>query len=226
MAVAKSIGSGGGERRIAKSRARHDAGTFVCVSIAAGAFAQPTEGQLSWRDDRIRPEHPLSSCAIARANAEHWGMKSRSFAGTFGIWIFAAALILGCSAAAGAQSYPDRPVRMLIAFPAGGTIDTLGRILAQKLTEAWGQNVVIENRAGAGGNIGAAAAAAAAPDGFTLHFGAQSLAVNVTIAPYQTLDPVKDFDPIILAATATDVLIVPLSSPFHTLRQLIDYGAA
>jgi tripartite-type tricarboxylate transporter receptor subunit TctC len=123
-----------------------------------------------------------------------------------------------------AQSYPDRPVRMLIAFPAGGTIDTLGRILAQKLSEAWGQNVVIENRAGAGGNIGAAAAAAAGPDGYTLHFGAQSLAVNVTIAPYQTLDPVRDFEPIILAATATDVLVVPLSSPFHNLQELIDYG--
>src|SRR5262245_46048488 len=94
-----------------------------------------------------------------------------------------------------AQSYPERPVRMIIAFPAGGTIDTLGRILAQKLNEAWGQNVVIENRAGAGGNIGAAAAAQAAPDGYTLHFGAQTLAVNVTIAPYQNLDPVKDFEP-------------------------------
>jgi len=131
---------------------------------------------------------------------------------------------LALNAGASAQTYPDRPVKMLIAFPAGGTIDTLGRILAQKLTEAWGQNVVIENRPGAGGNIGAAAAAQAAPDGYTLHFGAQTLAVNVTIAPYQTLDPVKDFDPIILAATATDVLVVPVSSPFQTMRQLIDYA--
>jgi tripartite-type tricarboxylate transporter receptor subunit TctC len=133
------------------------------------------------------------------------------------------ATLAACPPAA-AQTYPDRPVRLLIAFPAGGTIDTLGRILAQKLSEAWGQNVVIENRAGAGGNIGAALAAQAVPDGYTLHFGAQSLAVNVTIAPYQNLDPVKDFDPIILAATATDVLVVPLSSPFHTLRELIDYA--
>jgi tripartite-type tricarboxylate transporter receptor subunit TctC len=133
---------------------------------------------------------------------------------------------LAAGTGATAQSYPDRPVRMVIAFPAGGTIDTLGRILAQKLTEAWGQNVVIENRPGAGGNIGAATAAQAAPDGYTLHFGAQSLGVNLTIAPYQNLDPVKDFDPVILAATATDVLVVPLSSPFHTLRQLIDYAKA
>jgi tripartite-type tricarboxylate transporter receptor subunit TctC len=134
------------------------------------------------------------------------------------------ATLLAGRTEASAQSYPDRPVRLLIAFPAGGTIDTLGRILAQKLTEAWGQNVVIENRPGAGGNIGAAAAAQAVPDGYTLHFGAQSLAVNVTIAPYQNLDPVKDFEPIILAATATDVLVVPTSSQFHTLRALIDYA--
>src|SRR5262245_61416574 len=108
-----------------------------------------------------------------------------------------------------AQTYPDRPVRMVIAFPAGGTIDTLGRILAQKLTEVWGQNVVIENRPGGGGNIGAAAAAKAAPDGYTLHFGAQTLAVNVTLQPSKEFDPVKDFDPIMLVATAQDVLLVP-----------------
>src|SRR5438132_1183832 len=141
-----------------------------------------------------------------------------------GAWVVAALLACGLNAGARAQTYPDRPVKVLIAFPAGGTIDTLGRILAQKLSEAWGQNVVIENRAGAGGNIGAAAAAQAAPDGYTLHFGAQSLGVNVTIAPYQNFEPVKDFDPIILAATATDVLVVPTSSPFHALRELVDYA--
>jgi tripartite-type tricarboxylate transporter receptor subunit TctC len=146
-------------------------------------------------------------------------MRLKFVAGVMGML---AMLVLGGPAVA--QTYPDRPVKMLIAFPAGGTIDTLGRILAQKLTEAWGQNVVIEYRPGAGGNIGAAAAAQAAPDGYTLHFGAQSLAVNVTIAPYQNFDPIKDFDSIILAATATDVLVVPLSSPFHSLRQLIDYA--
>src|SRR5438445_1853 len=127
-------------------------------------------------------------------------MRLKSVAGVMGVMGVLAMLVLGGPAVA--ETYPDRPVKMLIAFPAGGTIDTLGRILAQKLTEAWGQNVVIENRPGAGGNIGAAAAAQAAPDGYTLHFGAQSLAVNVTIAPYQNLDPLKDFEPIILAATA------------------------
>ena len=122
------------------------------------------------------------------------------------------------------QAYPERPVRIVIAFPAGGTIDTLGRILAQKLTDAWGQNVVIENRPGGGGNIGAAAAAKSAPDGYTLHFGAQSLAVNVTLQPSRDFDPVADFDPVILVGTAQDVLLVPLTSPFRSVKDLIDHA--
>ena len=137
-----------------------------------------------------------------------------------------AAALLAASAGAAAQSYPERPVRVLIAFPAGGTIDTLGRIIAQKLSEAWGQNVVIENRPGAGGNIGAAAAAKAAPDGYTLHLGAQTLAVNVTLQPSTEFDPVKDFDPIMLVATAQDVLLVPPNSPFRSVKELIDYAKA
>jgi tripartite-type tricarboxylate transporter receptor subunit TctC len=136
------------------------------------------------------------------------------------------AVALAASAGASAQSYPERPVRVLIAFPAGGTIDTLGRIIAQKLGETWGQNVVIENRPGGVGNIGAAAAAKSAPDGYTLHLGAQTLAVNVTLQPSTEFDPVKDFDPIMLVATAQDVLLVPPNSPFRSVRELIDYAKA
>ncbi len=148
-------------------------------------------------------------------------MRMKSLAG-----VMAVAAVLAAGTGAAAQSYPDRPVRIVIAFPAGGTIDTLGRILAQKLTEAWGQNVVIENRPGGGGNIGAAAAAKSAPDGTTLHFGAQTLGVNVTLQPSKDFDPVKDFDPIMLVATAQDVLLVPTSSPFRTVNELIDYAKA
>src|SRR5262249_25017323 len=119
-------------------------------------------------------------------------MRLRSWLG-----VLVTAAWLAVNAGALAQSYPDRPVRMLIAFPGGGTIDTLGRILAQKLTEAWGQNVVIENRPGAGGNIGAVAAAKSAPDGYTLHFGAHTLPVTATLHPSTDFDPFKHFDPII-----------------------------
>ena len=117
----------------------------------------------------------------------HWRLASAFAirAASVGAAIVGAALVLAQPASA--QTYPSKSVRLVIAFPAGGSIDTLGRILAAKLTEHWGQNVVVENRPGAGGNIGAAAAAQAAPDGYTLHLGAQTLAVNVTIAPLSGL---------------------------------------
>src|SRR3974390_648327 len=125
-----------------------------------------------------------------------------------------------------AEPYPSRPVHMIVAFPAGGTLDTLARIVSQKLSEKWGQGVPVENRPGAGGNIGAVTAARAAPDGYTLHFGAQSLAVNVTSATQRAFDPIKDFDPIILVGTAQDVLMVPASSPFNSVSELIAYAKA
>jgi tripartite-type tricarboxylate transporter receptor subunit TctC len=138
----------------------------------------------------------------------------------------AAATVLAWSTIAPAQTYPNKSVRIVIAFPAGGSIDTLGRILAQKLGEQWGQNVVVENRPGAGGNLGAAAAAQSAPDGTTLHLGAQSLAVNVTIAPHPGFDPVRDFEPIILVATAQDVLMVAPNAPYRSVKDLIDAAKA
>lgn len=148
-------------------------------------------------------------------------MHPRSLAGAFAI---AAAAILAQPAAA--QTYPNKPVRLVIAFPAGGSIDTLGRILAAKLSEDWGQNVVVENRPGAGGNLGAAAAAQAAPDGYTLHLGAQTLAVNVTIAPQAGFDPVRDLEPIMLVATAQDVLMVAPNASYRTVKDLIDDAKA
>jgi tripartite-type tricarboxylate transporter receptor subunit TctC len=121
-----------------------------------------------------------------------------------------------------AQTWPDKAVRIVVAFGAGGTLDTLARIVSSKLSEMWGQQVVVENRAGAGGNIGAAQASQAAPDGYTLHFGAQTLAVNVTIAPYKNFDPVRDFDPVVFVGTAQDVLMVPPQFPARTVQELID----
>jgi tripartite-type tricarboxylate transporter receptor subunit TctC len=144
-------------------------------------------------------------------------------------WLYhAAALALGLCGIAQAQTnvWPDRPVRIIIAFSAGGSIDTLGRIIAQKLSESLGQNVVVENRPGGGANIGAVAAAKAAPDGYTLHLAAQSLAVNATLAPVKGFDPVADFAPVILIATAQDVLIVPPSSPFKSVKDLVEFARA
>ena len=144
--------------------------------------------------------------------------------------IIAAAVVLVWSVAlsgiARAQSYPTQPVRIVIAFSAGGSVDALGRILAQKLGDLWSQPVTVENRTGALGNIGAVAAARSTRDGYTLHFAAQSVAVNVTLAPVADFDPIKDFEPVMLVATAQDILIVPPDSPFKTVHELIAYAKA
>jgi tripartite-type tricarboxylate transporter receptor subunit TctC len=136
-----------------------------------------------------------------------------------------AALALS-SAVARAQTWPDRPVKLMIAFGSGGTIDTLGRILADKLSDRWKQGVVVENKPGGGGNIGAAAAAAAAPDGYSIHLGAQSLATNVTLLPAPNFDPVRDLEPVYFIGYATDVMMVPKDSPFKTLADVIAEGKA
>jgi tripartite-type tricarboxylate transporter receptor subunit TctC len=142
--------------------------------------------------------------------------------------VAAVVLLAGLPALAPAQTqtWPDRPIRIVIAFSTGGSIDTLGRIIAQKLSEALGQNVVVENRPGGGANIGAVAASQAPPDGHTLHLAAQSLAVNVTLAPAKGFDPVTDFEPVILIATAQDVLLVPPASSFHSVKDLVDHARA
>lgn len=142
--------------------------------------------------------------------------------------VFAALLMLtaGLPLPARAQSFPDHPVRLIVAFSAGGSVDALARILAQKLSAYWKQQVLVENRTGALGNIGAVAAAHAAPDGYTLHLAAQSVAVNVTLSPVADFDPLKDFAPVMLVASAQDILIVPPNSPFKTARELIDYANA
>jgi tripartite-type tricarboxylate transporter receptor subunit TctC len=86
--------------------------------------------------------------------------------------------------------------------------------------------VVVENRPGAGGNIGAAAAAQALPDGYTLHFGAQTLAVNASLAPSTAFDPVKDFEPIMLVSSSQEVFMVALNTPFHSIKDVVDYAKA
>ncbi|HEY4405411.1 MAG TPA: tripartite tricarboxylate transporter substrate binding protein [Xanthobacteraceae bacterium] len=136
------------------------------------------------------------------------------------------AAVFAASVSASAQTYPARPVRMVVAFSAGGTIDALARILAQKLSERWGQSVLVDNRGGAAGNLGAMAAAQALADGYTIHLGAQSLATNVTMAPLPNFDPRRDFDPVMAVATAQDVLMVPPDAAARSLPEWIAYAKA
>ena len=136
----------------------------------------------------------------------------------------AGALGLAALAAAPAiaQNYPARPIRLIVGFPPGGINDIVARVVGQKLGEALGQPVVIDNRAGAGGTIGADFVAKAKPDGYTLLLGSVS---NLSMAPsqYKNLpyDPVKDFSPVALLAAAPNVLVVNPKFPVNSVKDLI-----
>jgi tripartite-type tricarboxylate transporter receptor subunit TctC len=137
-----------------------------------------------------------------------------------------AGLMLGLNTGAVAQDYPTRQVKIIIAFSPSGAIDILGRFIADKLSKMWGQSVIVENRPGGSGNIGAAAASAAAPDGYTLHFGAQTLSVNLTLSPTTAFDPINSFDPIILIGTSVEVFQVSAMTPYQSVKEVIDYAKA
>ena len=124
--------------------------------------------------------------------------------------------------AARAQSWPARPVTIVVPQAPGGTNDALGRILAQKLTERLGQTFVVDNRAGAGGNIGTAATAKAAKDGYTLLLTISSAqAINPALYKNTGFDPVKDFDPIAPVGVVPNVLVVNPAFPARTLKEFI-----
>jgi tripartite-type tricarboxylate transporter receptor subunit TctC len=117
--------------------------------------------------------------------------------------------------------YPNRPVRMIVPFGAGGPGDIFARLIGKKLSEQLGQQFVIENRPGAGGNIGAGIAARAPADGYTLLIGSSTLWVNASLYPQIPYDPVRDFEPIIIGATSPEVLVVHPSVPAKTVQELV-----
>lgn len=122
------------------------------------------------------------------------------------------------------DAYPSRPIRFILPFPPGGGTDILGRLLAERLTASLGQPVVTENRGGAGGNVGAEAAARSAPDGYTIVLVAPSLAISPTLYAKLNYDPVKDFAPVSLVATVPNVMITHPSVPAQTLQEFIAYA--
>ena len=131
------------------------------------------------------------------------------------------------STPAAAQAYPVKPVRLVLPYPPGGGSDTIGRPLAQKLSESLGQQVVVENRGGANGNIGMEHAARAAPDGYTLVFALTAqLAVNPALYGKIPYDPVKDFAPITLLGSGVYILVVHPSLPVKTVKQLVALAKA
>jgi tripartite-type tricarboxylate transporter receptor subunit TctC len=130
--------------------------------------------------------------------------------------------LLFTATAATAQEFPTRPVRMVVPFAPSGPNDVLGRILAQKLSDQIGQQVIIENRSGAGGSTGTAVVAAAPADGYTLLFsGTSSLAINPSLYKKLPYNAIKDFAPVSLAGTAPSLLATHLSVPAKTVKELI-----
>jgi tripartite-type tricarboxylate transporter receptor subunit TctC len=126
-----------------------------------------------------------------------------------------------------ADTYPSRPIRMIVAYPPGGGTDQVGRVLADQLTMTLGQNVVVDNRGGATGNIGTELAARAVPDGYTLLMGnVAPNAVNVSLFKKLGFDPVKDFAPVSLVAVTPNILVAHPSMPVKTIKELIAYAKA
>lgn len=133
-----------------------------------------------------------------------------------------AAMLLALSMTVGAQTYPAKPLRMVVPFSPGGPNDTLGRLISQKLTETWGQTVVVDNRGGAGGTVGLEAASRLPGDGYTIAMGGSS---NLAVAPslYAKLayDPIRDFTPIINVAIVPYALAVNPTVPAKNVKELI-----
>jgi tripartite-type tricarboxylate transporter receptor subunit TctC len=139
--------------------------------------------------------------------------------------LFLLGMLLASGAAA--QSWPQKPVKFIVPFPPGGATDISARLLGEQLSQIWGQQVIIENRGGAGGGVGAAEAARAAPDGYTLFFPSGSVVTaNQHIYAKMNYDPEKDFVPVTNVVSGPQVLTVPAKSQFKSVKELIDFGRA
>jgi len=141
---------------------------------------------------------------------------------------FAAALLLACCAVpAAAADYPTKPVRLVVVYPPGGGIDLLARVMGQQFTASWGQQIVVDNRSGAGTTIGAAVVAKAPPDGHVLFLATQT---THAVAPYMLAqipyDPVKDFAPVALVAQNTLLIVVTPTMPVKSVQDLIALAKA
>ena len=125
-----------------------------------------------------------------------------------------------------AQTYPTKPVRFIVPFPPGGPTDIMGRLAAQRLTEAWGVQVVADNRAGAGGNIGSELCAKSPPDGYTICMMTVAQSISPSIYPKLGFDPLKDFAPVTLMATLPSLLMVHPSLPVKNVKELVALAKA
>lgn len=128
------------------------------------------------------------------------------------------------SFAARADIYPNRAVRFLVPFPPGGASDPVARVLGAKLSDIWGQPVLVENKGGAGGNIGAMAAVQSPPDGYTIFIATNFVATNPFLYPALGYDPLKDLAPVTRLTNFTNVLLVPVASPIKSVKDFIAFA--
>jgi tripartite-type tricarboxylate transporter receptor subunit TctC len=142
-------------------------------------------------------------------------------------WLMATALLwTAFTAPVAMAAYPDKPLKIVVGFTPGGTADSVARLLALALGSRLGQSIVVENRAGANGNLATDFVARAAPDGYTLFFTSIGHAVNPSLYKEAKYDPVKDFTPIGQVLSAPNMLVVPASSPFNSVKDLVAYARA
>jgi len=137
------------------------------------------------------------------------------------LWLMAAVMPSFLSRSARAQAYPARPVRIIVPYAAGGPTDIVGRLIAQKLSEHVGKQFYIENFGGGGGNIGIGHAARAAPDGYTILVVPPNIVVNPILYDRVPFDPIKDFEPVTVAVTSKEALVVHPSLPVQTVKDLV-----
>ena len=140
---------------------------------------------------------------------------------------YAAAMLIAFSGTAfAADGYPAKPIRMIVPFAAGGGADIVGRLIAQKVSEEWGEQIIVENRAGAAANIGAALVAKSEPDGYTLLFTGPNHSTNVSLYDNLTYDPVRDFAPVALLTSAPYILVSNPEFPARSVSDLIKLARA
>jgi tripartite-type tricarboxylate transporter receptor subunit TctC len=146
---------------------------------------------------------------------------------SFAVLTLAFSVTASAATADPAANYPNRPIRIIVAYTPAGTTDILARAVAQKMTENWGQSVIVENRPGANGNIGTELAARATPDGYTITMGtAGTHSINNTLYPKLTWHAVRDFEPISLVAVVPNLLVVTNALPVKSVKDLIAYAKA
>lgn len=149
-----------------------------------------------------------------------------NFSRMLGVVALGSIAAVGLAVAPASAAYPEKPITLVVPFPPGGAVDTLGRIFAESISAQTGKPVIVENRAGANGNIGTEAVVNAAPDGYTVLIGANGLATNPTVYPKRSFNEVNDLAPVAYVGYAPLILVVAYDSPFKTFDDLIKAAKA